>query len=151
MLKTCKWAKCAKSFEATRPNMVFCSPRCRSNDTARRMRQNNPASLRTATQRWRKSHRAVYLRMGKKSDLKRHYGITPEQKEARLASQGHKCAACGCSEPGGRGWATDHSHTTGVYRGELCMGCNTALGMVKESPEVLQGLIAYLKKWENTP
>jgi hypothetical protein len=38
----------------------------------------------------------------------------------------------------------DHDHTTGVFRGFLCMGCNTALGHVQDRTDVLLGLINYL-------
>jgi hypothetical protein len=32
----------------------------------------------------------------------------------------------------------DHSHITGKIRGWLCDNCNTAIGKLKESPEVLR-------------
>jgi len=39
----------------------------------------------------------------------------------------------------------DHDHVTGKFRGWLCGSCNSALGMAKESKEILLGLIQYLK------
>lgn len=38
----------------------------------------------------------------------------------------------------------DHCHTTGAVRGLLCFHCNTALGHVFDSQEVLSKMIAYL-------
>ena len=38
----------------------------------------------------------------------------------------------------------DHCHTTGKVRGLLCFHCNTALGHVFDSQEVLSKMIAYL-------
>lgn len=39
----------------------------------------------------------------------------------------------------------DHDHATGVFRGWLCDRCNRTLGQVKDSPELLRKLIAYLE------
>lgn len=39
----------------------------------------------------------------------------------------------------------DHDHATGAIRGVLCNACNHALGMVHDSPEVLVGLVEYLR------
>jgi hypothetical protein len=38
----------------------------------------------------------------------------------------------------------DHSHETGMIRGWICDNCNTALGKLKESPEVLSRAIDWL-------
>ncbi len=76
------------------------------------------------------------------------FGLTYAQRDAMLASQGGRCANPGCRaiEPAGKGyWHTDHDHKTGKVRGILCHHCNLALGNVKDSPERLRGLIAYLQ------
>lgn len=39
----------------------------------------------------------------------------------------------------------DHDHVTGVVRGLLCSNCNTALGLVGDSEEVLLALVVYLR------
>jgi hypothetical protein len=66
-------------------------------------------------------------------NLKNQRGITAEECGAILASQGHRCAVCGTTEPGGKhGWHTDHIHayatgdSAGV-RGVLCHRCNSDL------------------------
>ena len=38
----------------------------------------------------------------------------------------------------------DHCHATGKVRGLLCFHCNTALGHVFDSPEILNKMIGYL-------
>jgi Zn finger protein HypA/HybF involved in hydrogenase expression len=40
----------------------------------------------------------------------------------------------------------DHSHDTGKIRGWLCDNCNTALGKLKESTEVIQRALNWVNK-----
>ena len=40
----------------------------------------------------------------------------------------------------------DHCHMTGKIRGILCHQCNTALGGVKDSLEILNSMVSYLKE-----
>lgn len=90
-------------------------------------------------------HVRVYLR---NYTRQRRYGVSPEQVEQMLASQGGACAICRTTEPGGHGntWHVDHNHTTGDVRGVLCSTCNTALGQFRDSPEILLAAIRYLLK-----
>lgn len=62
-----------------------------------------------------------------------------------------KCHSCEKEAPPMRGNRTkvlhiDHCHKTGKFRGWLCAGCNHALGHAKDSIEVLEKLIKYLKR-----
>jgi hypothetical protein len=41
-------------------------------------------------------------------------------------------------------FAVEHCHKTGAIRGLMCLTCNSALGMVKDSTHTLQNLINYL-------
>ena len=58
--------------------------------------------------------------------LKRRYGITQEQYDALLRSQGGKCGICKCL-PGRKRLCVDHDHATGRIRGLLCVRCNSAV------------------------
>ena len=40
----------------------------------------------------------------------------------------------------------DHDHASGIFRGWLCINCNTTLGLVHDDPARLQQLINYLEK-----
>ena len=83
--------------------------------------------------------------------LKYKYGITAEYYAAMLKAQNGICAIPGCGNDGSedkrrRRLFVDHSHKTGVVRGLLCCNCNRVLGMLKESPVLLRGLLAYLER-----
>ena len=71
----------------------------------------------------------------KEYDLKRNYGLTPEQ-FSRLPEE---CEICGSTER----LVVDHCHTTGKVRGRLCSKCNTGLGMFKDSFEILRKALDY--------
>lgn len=42
--------------------------------------------------------------------------------------------------------AIDHCHATGKVRGLLCKDCNTTLGNIRDDPQVLRALAAYLEQ-----
>lgn len=88
---------------------------------------------------WRKNN----PRAAKNADLKKRTGCTIEQYEALLAQQHGVCAACG-SPPIRRALAVDHCHESGLIRGLLCDACNTALGLLRESPARFNALRDYI-------
>ena len=53
-----------------------------------------------------------------------------------------KCEVCGLEDT----IVWDHNHQTGSFRGWICNSCNIALGMVKDNPETLRRLAAYLER-----
>jgi hypothetical protein len=89
-----------------------------------------------------------YWRTNKrKSELKSKYGLSQEQYDAMLVTQGGQCALCRADAPGGKGsWHVDHCHTTGRVRGLLCHHCNLGLGNFRDNPVVLAAAIEYLKE-----
>jgi hypothetical protein len=65
--------------------------------------------------------------------LRREFGITADQWEAKFAEQGGVCGICkggpGETNDGRiREWHTDHDHETGRFRGVLCASCNIGIG-----------------------
>ncbi|WP_442942261.1 endonuclease VII domain-containing protein [Nonomuraea sp. NBC_00507] len=60
-----------------------------------------------------------------------------------LEAQGGACAAC--RRVTDQNLHVDHCHTTGKVRGLLCVGCNTALGLLAEDSERIRGLLGYLE------
>lgn len=53
-----------------------------------------------------------------------------------------RCDVCGDK----RKIAFDHCHQRGIFRGWLCYPCNAALGNVRDDPNRLRKLIAYLER-----
>ena len=78
------------------------------------------------------------------------YDLSLEQFDALLASQGSRCAICGIEQPNGTGrhavWNVDHCHKTGAVRGVLCAPCNTAIGQLKDDPELVRAALKYLER-----
>lgn len=90
----------------------------------------------------------------RRSELKRKYGMTIEQFDEMLESQGGACAICGQEETHvslGRVMplSVDHDHDTGAIRELLCSRCNKMLGMAGDRCELLFAAIGYLRKHAN--
>lgn len=82
-----------------------------------------------------------------------NYGITREQYDEMLKSQDGKCAICEQVETqidGKTGTlrflAVDHCHNTNKVRGLLCSRCNTTLGKLEESPQLIRAMWDYIHK-----
>lgn len=74
--------------------------------------------------------------------IRRKYGITIEDYDQMLLAQNGLCGACRTLST--RKLAIDHDHETGEVRGLLCGNCNTALGMLKDDPIKIRGLLDYM-------
>lgn len=87
-----------------------------------------------------------------KTEIRYRYGMTVEDYEALENAQNKKCAICGSESTNnsraGKRLFVDHCHTTDKIRGLLCSTCNHGLGQFKDSVEVLQSAIDYLKSFE---
>ena len=71
----------------------------------------------------------------------RNYGLSEEHFRVLLESQNYECAICGKPD---RSLVVDHNHTTGKVRGLLCNSCNTGIGLLQDSVEVLRRAEGYL-------
>jgi hypothetical protein len=91
-------------------------------------------------------------------DLWCKYRLRREDFEAMLARQGGACAACGATEPGGKGrFNVDHDHACcpgdkscgQCVRGLLCAGCNSGIGFFNDDVDRLMAAAAYLLAQRN--
>jgi len=86
-----------------------------------------------------------YVKNGIKRSLEK-YGITQEQYDSLYMSQRGRCAICHTDDFGRNARPSiDHDHITGAVRGILCSNCNTAIGLFRDSVDVLESAINYLK------
>jgi hypothetical protein len=81
------------------------------------------------------------------------FGMTAEDYDQMFEAQGGVCAICKKPECLPTRWGSfssrlpiDHDHQTGRVRGLLCHSCNKALGLFKDSPDVLQAAADYLRR-----
>ena len=98
---------------------------------------------------WRKANRNKSTRIATDCHRRKKFGIEPHEYDAMLESQDGVCAickgTCGTTPSGNqRALALDHDHATGAIRGILCAHCNRALGLLKDSPDLLAAAHAYL-------
>jgi len=92
---------------------------------------------------WRKKNPDKVANYNRDQRLKR-YKITENDYQNFLVKQNNSCAICKNTEPGGLDWAIDHCHKTNIVRGLLCISCNTAIGSLKENPELFKAALNYL-------
>ena len=89
---------------------------------------------------WRAANPDKVKAQARKDKLKLKYGLTLEAYKDLLAGQGGHCALCPSTED----LVVDHNHKTGEVRGILCRDCNCALGLLKDSPVLLNKASSYL-------
>lgn len=101
---------------------------------------------------WYRKNKRSYKNADKAAANRRlhTYGITEDEFNQMYASQRGLCRICQQPETvlgsGGKVkmLSVDHDHTTGQVRGLLCNNCNRAIGLLKDSPALLQAAIDYL-------
>jgi hypothetical protein len=71
-------------------------------------------------------------------------GISPEDLVIKYELQDCKCAICK-SDISLLDSAIDHNHKTMEFRGVLCKTCNRALGLFRDSTDILSNAVNYLK------
>lgn len=130
---------------------VFCQGLCNTCHK-RKFRRENPDYAERQnglTRTWRERHPDKARRSSRASNLKRKYGLSIEDYERLLETQGGVCAICQRVPPQGI-FAVDHDHATGEVRGLLCQSrCNRALGLFGDDPEVLVRAADYLARKGN--
>jgi hypothetical protein len=113
------------------------------NAKRRQQRINNPEEVRAKA-------RANYNPIAGKVAGWKNAGIkdmTYERYLQMLESQNNCCAICGYHQDNfKKQLCVDHNHKTGEVRGLLCLACNGGIGKLKDSVELLEKAINYLKQ-----
>ena len=86
-----------------------------------------------------------YWKNTRRAHLKRKYGITPETYEGLLSQQEGKCGMCG--ETPRLRLVVDHDHNTDKVRGLLCFKCNTFIGYIETSKDIVGEAMVYMEKY----
>ena len=92
-------------------------------------RINNPQSLKNQRKRIRDKALA-------------EMGVSREDLRTLYKKQQGRCTICHDRVP----LVTDHDHDWGHFRGLLCNNCNTAIGLLKDNPVVVQNAANYLRR-----
>lgn len=70
------------------------------------------------------------------------YGLSSNQVDELKMQQQNKCRICSLETD----LEVDHDHNSGKVRGLLCVRCNLALGLFRDSPEIIDSASLYLKE-----
>lgn len=81
----------------------------------------------------------------------REKGLPPSEiakaKRALEEFDGH-CSCCDTLNHGSKNWHLDHDDVLKVFRGILCVGCNSIIGYAHEDVHQLQKVAKYIAKWK---
>jgi hypothetical protein len=84
------------------------------------------------------------------ANMRYRYGLTIARYTALLTSQNFCCKIClGVFHPTKNRPVIDHCHTELHVRGLLCHRCNTGIGLLAESPEIINRSSNYLTNDRN--
>lgn len=73
------------------------------------------------------------------------FNITTDEYDLILTEQGGKCAVCDRGATGGRRFAVDHDHSTGLVRGVICTHCNLRVIGKHRDPDLFRRAYEYLQ------
>src|SRR5689334_22258004 len=96
----------------------------------------------------RQPHKRRPGKRGYAKTLRYRHGLSITQYMAQVRSQDGKCLLCGQSPDH---LVVDHDHKTHALRALLCARCNSALGMLQDSPELLRLAAEYIEYYKAIP
>jgi hypothetical protein len=139
----CKASKLLEYFQKDSKALSGLSSKCKECIKARRAKQKEYDKA--YWKKWSGRNIEKLKQRDKLYNLKRKFNMGLEEYNTLLSQQEGHCATCDKTKSSnGKSLAVDHCHVTGKIRGLLCNECNTSLGLLKESVDVLNNLICYL-------
>jgi hypothetical protein len=119
-------------------------------DSAWRARTRTPeqkARQREYTRRWQRNNAERTKATRVRRELRKRYGLTPEDYERMRTEQNGACPICMRPfEDRPRAVHVDHCHTTGRVRGLLCESCNLGIGKFRDCPDSLRRAAEYIER-----
>lgn len=106
-----------------------------------RNREKVLAKLRTPEE-LEKARKRAQRHRDKNPYLYRDYKVALQEAEAGRRKTNY-CEVCGRTD---LKIHFDHCHQRNIFRAWLCSNCNTVIGLVREDPNCLRQLIAYLER-----
>lgn len=104
----------------------------------------------------RKNYKRSYIKTGgigsRRAHIRDTYGITLEEFNVMLETQGGVCAICSQPETKKhksgtiKSLSVDHCHTSGRVRGLLCADCNSAIGYLRENADAARRAAEYIER-----
>jgi hypothetical protein len=97
---------------------------------------------------WQKANPEKTAAISRRTKRKQKYGISDDDYYRMLDEQWHCCKICGTPhrEEAHGVLVVDHCHNTGKVRGLLCVTCNTGIGQLKDSLELVLKAADYLRE-----
>ncbi len=118
-----------------------CCIQCESQERKRLFNKNYERNLQKKKD-YNKSNPNRVRRWGRRNGW-RKIGLDPNLIEEYLKNHDNCCEICGDKQTSKR-LHVDHDHSTGKFRGVLCSGCNTGLGLFQEDIGRLLKAVQYL-------
>jgi len=146
---------CVHGHEFTVENTLICCTGHRACRACKRLREKGRKRPKERTRKYmqdwakRDPQRAVLVH--KRGQVRKVFGISLEDYNARLESQKNLCALC--KEPfegngaTGRAPALDHSHQDGSLRKFVHNNCNRGMGFLNDDPRLLRMAAEYLESF----
>ena len=129
---------CDEIFIPVSWQQVYCGAYCRQ----------EMSHFKREAREWEEGREETSRKMWERS-IRIKFGISPETYIEMLDKQNSRCAICGRhQEELPKRMAVDHNHDTGKVRGLLCGNCNTGIGNLRDSIDMLRKAIDYLEKHE---
>ena len=118
----------------------------RERERSRKYKAKNVDKIRES----RKKYYAENIDKIRDRNLQNRYGIGHEEYLELFEKQDGKCKICETtSNRKLKHFAVDHCHDTGDVRGLLCSNCNTAIGLLKDNPDLLRAAAKYIEEAYN--
>jgi hypothetical protein len=155
--KSCRAKQAVKDRANRTPEQIQ-----KERESRRLYRRNNKELIRSANSEWKSKNREYvremqrmyrerdkdrYRRNTRRTQLRVNYGITPDDLNGMITSQGGVCAICQRSLDSSTKWLiphVDHDHKTGKVRALLCGRCNAAIGLFDDNTAVIRASADYI-------